>query len=160
RLSVPFGLLTGPDQNALAQTPRIKDLVNWEIVLVTEDVHSALEEIKQYAQGRETLPELLVDATTLLHDTLDLMAELVGANAHSDHSYVYQPSVSRNAQNRDFHDWTALIELVRDAWLATVQKFPERARLEAERWFQISTLCFVAWRSSLQPIPLSSHLRR
>lgn len=137
RLSEPFGLLKAPDQNATVQTPEIKDLVNWEIVLTTEHVHATLEEVKQDAQGREALPVLLSDATSLLRETLDLMAELGGANAHSDSSYVYQPSISRHPQNRDFHDWTALIDLARDAWVAAVEKFPERARLEAERWFQI-----------------------
>ncbi|MBI2998384.1 MAG: hypothetical protein HYY46_08000 [Deltaproteobacteria bacterium] len=101
-------------------------------------MHATLEEIKQDGQGREALPQLLSDATSLLHDTLDLMAELGGANSDSDLSYVYQPSISRHPQNRDFRDWTALIDLARDAWVATVEKFPERARLEAEHWFQIA----------------------
>jgi hypothetical protein len=137
RLTQPFGLLEGPDRNLSVQNPKIKDLVNWEIVLSTDYVHATLEEIKQDAQGRELLPQLLSDTTSLLHDTLDLMAELGGANSDSDLSYVYQPSISRHAQNRDFRDWTALIDLARDAWVATVEKFPERAQLEAEHWFQI-----------------------
>jgi SIR2-like domain len=137
RLSQPFSLLKRANENATVQTPEIKDLVNWEIVLVTEHAHVALEEIKQDTLAREALPELLSEITNLLHDTLDLMAELGGANAHSDLSSVHQPSISPHPQNRDFHDWTALIDLARDAWLATVEKFPKRAWLEAERWFQI-----------------------
>jgi hypothetical protein len=137
RFSEPFRPVDATDQTATTQTPGIKDIVNWEIVLSIDHVYATLEEVKQDSQGREALPELLSDATRLLYDTLDLMAELGGANTLSDLSYVYQPSISRHPQNRDFRDWTALIELARDAWLATVEKFPERARLEAERWFQI-----------------------
>jgi hypothetical protein len=137
RLSEPFGLLEGADENSTVQTPEIKDLVKWEIVLVTEHTHVALGEIKRETHGREALPELLSDITDLLHDALDLMAELGGANPDSDLSYIHQPSISPHPQNRDFHDWTALIDLARDAWLETVEKFPQRARLEAERWFQL-----------------------
>ena len=54
-----------------------------------------------------------------------------------DMSYVYQPSISEHPQNQDFHDWTTLIDLTRDAWLATAEKYPERARLETERWCSI-----------------------
>ncbi len=137
RLSPPFGLLKETEQNATGQTLDIKKLVNWEIVLSAEHVHLTLEEIKQDPQGREALLELLSDATTLLHQAFDLRAQLGGANADSDLSYVYQPSISLHPQNRDLHDWTALIDLTRDAWVVTAEKFPERALLEAERWFQI-----------------------
>lgn len=85
----------------------------------------------------EALPELLPDATSLLRDTLDLMRELGGADDRHDGSYLHQPSISEHPQNQRFHDWTALIELARDAWRPTAKRFPERAGLEVERWLTI-----------------------
>ena len=46
-----------------------------------------------------------------LGDALDLMRELGSAEDRSDLSYMHQPSISEHPQNRDFHDWTALIDL-------------------------------------------------
>jgi hypothetical protein len=46
-----------------------------------------------------------------------------------------QPSISEHQQNKDFHDWTALIDLTRDAWLATGAQSPARAALVAELWW-------------------------
>lgn len=62
------------------------------------------------------------------------MRELGGVDSENDHSYVHQPSISDHSQNKDFHDWTALIELTRDAWLVAAAKSPERARIVAETW--------------------------
>ena len=136
-LTEPFRGWEGDDQVEANKPTRIKDLVDWEIVLVSKYVHSALKDLSKDARWREALPELLSDSTTLLRDALDLMRELGGIEDRHDMSYMHQPSISEHPQNRDFHDWTALIDLARDAWLATAEKSPERARLEAERWLTI-----------------------
>lgn len=113
---------------------RIKDLVEWELVLSTDHVHSSLRDMPKDERWTAALPELLSDFGALLRDALDLMRELGSAEDRSDLSYMHQPSISEHPQNRDFHDWTALIELVRDAWLATAAQSPERAALMAESW--------------------------
>jgi hypothetical protein len=79
----------------------------------------------------------LTDSTGLLREALDLMRELDGADDRSDLSYLAQPSISPHPQNRDYRDWTALIDITRDAWLATAATLPSRARLEVERWVTI-----------------------
>ena len=71
-----------------------------------------------------------------MRDVLDLMRELGGADDTSDDSYVHQPSIAKHPQNRGFQEWTALIDLTRDAWRATAAQSPERARLIAEAWRQ------------------------
>jgi hypothetical protein len=71
----------------------------------------------------------------LLRDALDLMRELGTAEDRSDLSYMHQPSISEHPQNPDFHDWTALIDLTRDAWLATMAQSPARAALVAQSWW-------------------------
>ncbi len=109
-----------PEEDDEAREPkRIKDLVEWEIVLSTDHVHTSLRDLPKDERWNAALPELLADVSTLLRDALDLMRELGGAEDRSDLSYMHQPSISEHPQNRDFHDWTALIDLTRDAWLAT-----------------------------------------
>ena len=131
-LRAPFRW-SGEDEEQ-REPERIKDLVEWEIVLSTDHVHSSLRDLSKDKRWTAALPELLSDFTGLLRDALDLMRELGGADDRSDLSYIHQPSISEHPQNRDFHDWTALIELTRDAWLATAAQSRERAALTAGSW--------------------------
>lgn len=112
----------------------IKKIVEWEVVLASDHVHSGLRDMPKDEQWVAALPDLLDDFSALLRDALDLMRELGGVDSENDHSYFHQPSISHHSQNKDFHDWTALIELTRDAWLAAAAKSPERARTVAETW--------------------------
>lgn len=115
---------------------RIRDLVEWKIVLSTDHIHSTLSDLSKDKRWTAALPDLLADFSALLRDALDLKRELGGAGDKSDLSYLHQPSISEHPQNRDFHDWTALIKLTRDAWLATAESDPERASIEAETWWR------------------------
>lgn len=124
------------ENDEAAEPQRVKDLVEWEVVLSADHVHSTLRDLPKNPQWAEALADLLADFSALLRDALDLMRELGGAEDKSDLSYIHQPSVSEHPQNKDFHDWTALIELTRDAWLETAARYPERARLVAEGWWQ------------------------
>lgn len=113
---------------------RVEDIVEWEVVLASEDAHSSLRDMPKDEAWTAALPELLDDFSALLRDALDLMRELGGVDSENDPSYVHQPSISEHSQNKGFHDWTALVELTRDAWLATAAQSPERARSVAEAW--------------------------
>lgn len=112
----------------------IKSIVEWDIDLTSDHVHSSLRDMPQDELWVEALPELLSDFNALLRDAFDLMHELDGLGERSDHSYVHQPSIAEHPQNKGFHDWTALIELTRDAWLAMAAQYPEQARVAAEAW--------------------------
>lgn len=112
----------------------IKSIVEWEVVLASDHVHSDLRNFHKSEQWTAALPELLEDFSALLRDALDLMRELGGVDSEHDHSYAQQPSISDHSQNKHFRDWTVLIELTRDAWLATVTKSPEQGRIVAEMW--------------------------
>ena len=112
----------------------INDLVDWEIVLTADYVDTVLRELEQEARWHEALPHLLSDVRGLLRDALDLMRELDGAGDRSDRSYIVHPSIGRSPQNRHFADWSVLIDLTRDSWLATAEVFPDRARAEVEYW--------------------------
>ncbi|MBC7160575.1 MAG: SIR2 family protein [Immundisolibacter sp.] len=132
-LHEPFRLTAEDGESR--EPERIKDLVEWEIVLSTDHVHSSLRDLPEDERWTAALPELLSDFTALLRDALDLMRELGSAEDRSDLSYIRQPSIREHPQNRGFHGWTALIDLSRDAWLATVAQSPARAALVAQSWW-------------------------
>lgn len=133
-LREPFRWKGEPDDSH--ETKGINDLVEWEIVLSSGHVHPSLRDVQQLPSWSLALPELLQDFSLLLRDTLDLKRELGGAQDKSDLSYIHHPSISAHSQNNDFRDWTALIELARDAWVATAQKDSAQARRTAEGWWQ------------------------
>lgn len=131
--------LRWPEEGEENREPEhIKELVEWEIVLSADHVHSNLRDLPKDERWTAALPELLCDFSGLLRDALDLMRDLGGAEDRGDLSYIHQPSISEHPQNTDFHEWTALIELTRDAWLALAAQSPARAALEAKIWWNIS----------------------
>ena len=115
----------------------IRQLVDWDICFAVQHVHASLHEQDGNENWRAALPALLPDFTALLRDALDLMRELGGADDRRDLSYSSQPSISEHPQNSAFRDWTALIDLNRDAWLATIAESPQQARVTAGAWSQI-----------------------
>ncbi|MFH3480695.1 anti-phage defense-associated sirtuin Dsr1 [Xanthobacter variabilis] len=116
---------------------RADQLVEWELVLAANHVHTALRDIGKSTEWHNALPNLLSDATELLFDAMDIMRELQAADDRSDHSYWQQPSIAEHPQNLKYHDWTALIDLARDSWLAAADRAPPRALREARRWFEL-----------------------
>jgi hypothetical protein len=122
------------ESTSSTDTIRIQDLVEWEIVLGTDDPHEILGALRNNAQWLGALPDLLPSLTSLLREALDLMRLLGGADDRSDNSYFHQPSIAEHPQNRNFRDWTALIDLIRDAFLATARIDAEKARAEVGRW--------------------------
>lgn len=112
----------------------VRQLVDWEIVLASEHVHSFFKEL-QGPHWTAALPTLLDDLQLLLTDALDLFAELGEADRFDDRSSWDLPSISEHWQNRGFHDWVVLVELLRDAWLAINAVDEQRAAKIAEAWF-------------------------
>jgi len=116
---------------------RLRQIVDWELVLAADHVHFLLPDPASSEQWRRALPLLLDDFQQLLRDALDLMRELGEADERSDRSYWDLPSISPHWQNRGFRDWVALIELVRDAWPAIREIDPSRASRIARDWFAL-----------------------
>ncbi|GMU47217.1 MAG: hypothetical protein AMXMBFR26_19990 [Porticoccaceae bacterium] len=118
---------------------RHQQRIGCDLVLVTAHAGSLIrDKVKDGAEEwNKALPELLPDFTTLLRDALDLMRELGRADDRTDRSYIHQPSISQHPPNMGFREWVVLIDLARDAWLATAEQSPERAALEAEIWWRI-----------------------
>ena len=120
---------------------RINQLVDWELVLAADHVHSALRDLAdQYSTS--VLPQLLDDFQQLLRDALDLLRELGEADNRSDRSHWDLPSISPHWQNRGFRDWVILIELLRDSWLAVRTNDSARATHIATTWFNLPNSTF------------------
>jgi hypothetical protein len=137
KLKSPFRISEAVETGETAEPnewARIRDLVDWEIVLRASEVHDSLGAFKDDSRWNEILRELLPNLTSLLLEALDLMRQLEGADDLSDGSYSYQPSIAEHSQNQKFRDWTALIDLTRDAFLATAEVNVNKARAEVERW--------------------------
>lgn len=66
-----------------------------------------------------------------------MLRELGEADDHSDRSHWDLPSISPHWQNRGLRDWVTLIELLRDAWLATKESDRERTHRIALGWFDV-----------------------
>lgn len=115
---------------------RMRHLVDWELVLASDNVGTALEELRRSDEWQNALPHLLNDITQLVRDALDLSRELGEADDRSDRSHWDLPSISPHWQNRGFHDWVFLIEMLRDSWLATLQKDAQQANDVAHEWWR------------------------
>jgi hypothetical protein len=126
----------GADDESPKDPTRIKQLVEWELVLAADHVNSSLRDLSDDC-WRTALPPLVPDLQQLLKDALDLMQELGDAEVHRDSSFWDLPSISPHWQNRGFRDWVTLIELLRDAWLATHETDPDRAVRIAQGWFDL-----------------------
>lgn len=121
--------------NSADESTRSKQLVDWELMLSADHVHSALRDLVD-EHWASVLPLLLDDFQQLLRDALDLLRELGAADNRSDRSHWDLPSVTHHWQNRGFHDWVSLIELLRDAWLAVRTNDSAHASRIAKNWFE------------------------
>lgn len=120
---------------------RLKELIDWELVLASDHVQSALRDVDE-ANFDSHLPSLLPELQQLLRDALDLLIELGEAEPRSDRSYWDLPSIAPHWQNRGFHDWVVLIELVRDAWLTVREVSQAQASRIALDWFDLPYAAF------------------
>ncbi|WP_322868294.1 anti-phage defense-associated sirtuin Dsr1 [Bradyrhizobium ottawaense] len=128
-------------ENDTEEPTRIKQLVDWELVLAADNVSWFVRDLAD-GQWQAALPAFLDDFQQLLRAALDLLRELGEADDRDDRSYWDLPSITPHWQNRGFRDWVTLIELLRDAWLETRKSAPERARQIALAWFDIPYLTF------------------
>ena len=116
---------------------KTRQQLNYEIVLAADTISSTIRKGNN-KQWNVVLPGLLDEFQKLLLDALDLYNELDEKEQYSDRSFWDMPSISPHWQNRNFRDWTVLIELLRDSWLQIFEKAPAKANEIAKKWFKIS----------------------
>lgn len=124
------------DSSSIDEPSRIKQLVDCELVLAVDHVHSTLCDLVDES-WKSALPHLLEDFQQLLRDALDLLRELGDADDRRDRSHWDLPSITQHRQNRGFRDWVSLIELLRDAWLVVRSNDSARATHIALSWFEL-----------------------
>lgn len=132
-LSRPFSM---PSATPVEDTSsaRLRDLVYPRIVLALRDSDHWIPGLKHRLLAPDTLPHMLHVFNGLLRDTMDLMREVGEADDKGDGSFHLRPSIAAHPQNSRFDNWTLLVDLTRDAWLATVVVAPRSAYLVAESW--------------------------
>lgn len=113
---------------------KISDIANIKISLASDHVHSAYNDIQKLEGFNEFLPKILLDMSELLFEALDLMSEAEIISEFCDYSYIQLLSISEHDQNTYFHDWTLLVILCRDAWMATVDTDSEVAMAILTLW--------------------------
>lgn len=113
---------------------RISTIANVEVALASDHVHSAYERILKIEQFEGFLAHILTDMSELLSETLGLMCEAEISSELDDYSYIQLPSISDHDQNKDYNDWTLLVTLCRDAWLATADQNSENAKAILTIW--------------------------
>lgn len=114
-----------------------RSIADIEVVIDGGNLHHEFKDFKSNKLWLEVLPELLSDFQQILKDALDLFKEVGQAEEHSDKSTWHLPSIEPHFQNKHFHDWTVLIELLRDSWLELNKINPELAAQIATQWYQL-----------------------
>ena len=133
RLSEPYRV-PDEDEDGVAEVTRMRDIVEWDIEFATDHIRSAVNDLQRLTGWGAAMPMLFDDFQRLLLDTLDLFREMGDASDTTDRSYWDISSISPHWQNRGFRDWTTLIELLRDSWLAIYEGDSGRARNLAHEW--------------------------
>lgn len=128
--------------------------IDWELIFPGAHTAYALRDLFKSQAWKAALPLLLTDATNLLLDAMDIAVLVDGGKGERDRTHFQHPSIAEHPQNRAFRDWTALIDFVRDAWLANVANFPARAVREFDRWGEFEHVIF----RRLRFFALATHL--
>ncbi len=81
-----------------------------------DNLRHALKAEKATAAIDKHLASIADDLTSLLKAALDLWALVDQADGEADPGLYHQPSIRPHEQNRGFHNWTLLIDLVWRAW--------------------------------------------
>ncbi|MEQ9695530.1 anti-phage defense-associated sirtuin Dsr1 [Shimia sp. SDUM112013] len=131
KISRPYSFRTDPSGDT---SERISTIANVEVALASDHVHSAYERILKIEQFEGFLAHILTDMSELLSETLGLMCEAEISSELDDYSYIQLPSISDHDQNKDYNDWTLLVTLCRDAWLATADQNSENAKAMLTIW--------------------------
>jgi len=141
------------------QKTGLKSIIDWDIVLSNSHIHSAIERLNELPQWQNDIALLLPEFNALLKETMEIMSDLGDVEEFHDYSYIHHPSIKVHPQNKDYNDWTALIDLVRDSWLSLNKLCSESANSMIIQWWKtpypiFKRLVFFA-ASEVETIPIS-----
>lgn len=135
----PIVLITNVSQRTIQtdtnNAGELKPYLEWTLGLTCDYAHYFLKELTQNESSRETLPKLFPEFENALNDALELTYSISKENSNWRLEEFAFPSISPHPQNESAEDWTVLIELTRDAWIAISQISRTQAEQIARRWF-------------------------
>ncbi|AIY67491.1 anti-phage defense-associated sirtuin Dsr1 [Pseudoalteromonas piratica] len=123
--------------NSLGEEYRdgLKKYLDWEVDLSTSFAHSAVEHIARVDTWGSDISSIFYDVNALLIELMELKSALGGVDEYTDYTYIHQPSISEHPQNKDYNNWTILIDLVRDSWLSLLEKDATKAKSIVSIWW-------------------------
>ena len=88
---------------------------------------------------RREEPERISDLVNvdIVLSTSDVHRKVQMAGEKDDLGHIWQPSISEHPQNRKLRDWTALIDVTRDAWIAMANRSRRQAQSTLDEWREI-----------------------
>lgn len=113
----------------------IRKYLDWEVDISSSFVHSAVEHISKVDTWSSDISSIFSDVNALLIELMELKSVLGGVDEHTDYTYIHQPSISEHPQNKDYNNWTILIDLVRDSWLSLLEKNANKAKSIVSIWW-------------------------
>jgi hypothetical protein len=123
-----------PDEAAELED-RFSRLADAEIDLVGGNgLRFALDVFDKLCDADDRLAAMADELTSMLKLALDLWALVQKAGPDDDPSLYHQPSILPHAQNRRFHHWTALIDLLWRAWSRIDENDCDTSRRIVGRW--------------------------
>ncbi|MEP4892461.1 MAG: anti-phage defense-associated sirtuin Dsr1 [Aliiglaciecola sp.] len=115
----------------------LKSKLGWDINLSSSHVHAGLRSLNKLPQWQIDIGSLVLEFSALLKETMDVMADLNEVEEFHDFSYIHQPSIKPHPQNKNFRDWTALIDLTRDSLISINKMNTELAIKVANDWWRV-----------------------
>jgi hypothetical protein len=126
------------DDQATDQEPKeetIREYVDVELHIRGGDPQYVFSKV---ADWPKTALEAIADGgTSNLLKGWELLHHFEQVETNADLSYISLPSISPHGQNKGYHDWANLVEIIRDSWIELLSYSPFAANRILTRWMQI-----------------------
>lgn len=113
---------------------RIGDVIDAEVLISTQAISFA-KIVNDYPQWKESLPNLIVDFTILLKETMDLQKNLGKISDDSDYTCISINSIDEVELEESRYSWICLVKVLRDSWLELNKNNKEYANLIIDLWW-------------------------
>ena len=109
--------------------PPIESCAHLEVIAGDDDERHLIEPV---LKDRDILARYADTLTSYLEHALSLLKEVDGVSL----SVGYRPSIADHDRNSGADDWTHLVDLVRDSYVAVAEHDRDRARYLFRRWMR------------------------
>jgi hypothetical protein len=113
---------------------RIGDVIDAEVVISNQAISFA-RIVNDYPQWKESLPDVIMDFTILLKETMDLQKTLGEISDDSDYTCISINSIDEVEFEGSRYSWICLVKVLRDSWLELNKNNKEYANLIIDLWW-------------------------